>query len=74
MASKKIHVRIRIHCDLDGFGSRLIAVFMVLLIAAGVCLSVGNRALAEDLAVYAYYFLAAGVIVKLIDFMKSKGQ
>ena len=45
--------------------------FMVLLTAAAVELAMGNEALANRLAEYAYYALVVAVVTALVDALRS---
>jgi heme/copper-type cytochrome/quinol oxidase subunit 4 len=52
------------------WGAPYIVGFMLLLLSAAASLSVGSESLADLLAVYAYYFLVAGVVLQLVCFLK----
>ena len=52
------------------WGAPFIVGFMPLLIVAAASLSVGLVSLADQLAVYGYYALVAGVIGQLICYLK----
>ena len=54
----------------ENWGAPFIIGFMFLLIAAAVSLSVGLEFLANDVAVYAYFALVAGVVLQLVCFLK----
>jgi len=56
------------------WGAPFIIVFMALLLAAAGFLSLGFEALANDVAVYAYYFLVLGVVLQLICYFKYGGE
>ena len=56
------------------WGSPFIVVFMSLLVIAAVSLSVGLSSFANNLAVYAYYALVAGVFLQLASFLKYRGK
>ncbi len=58
----------------ENWGSPFIVGFMLLLIAAAVSLSTGFAFLADNVAVYAYYALIAGVILQLASFLKYRGK
>ncbi len=58
----------------QNWGFPLIGGFIVLLLIAAVSLSVGFTPLAEAIAVYAYYALAAGVILQLASYLKNKDK
>jgi predicted acyltransferase len=47
---------------------------IVLLVAAALTLTLGKEDLAEQLALYAYYFLASGAILLLIRYTRGKGK
>jgi len=55
------------------WGAPFIIVFMALLLAAAGFLSLGFDVLANDVAVYAYYFLVLGVVLQLICYFKYGG-
>lgn len=54
----------------DNWGAPFIAVFMIMLIACAGFLASGLSSLANDVAVYAYYFLVAGVVLQLASYLK----
>jgi hypothetical protein len=54
----------------ENWGSPFIAGFMLLLLAAAVSLSLSFSFLANDMATYAFYALAAGVVLQLASFLK----
>jgi hypothetical protein len=56
----------------ENWGSPFIAAFMVLLIVAAFSLSAGLFYQADAIAVYAFYALAAGVLLQLICFLKNR--
>ena len=58
----------------ENWGSPFIAGFMLLLIAAAVTLSVSLSSLANNVALYAYYTLVAGVVLQLASFLKYRGK
>jgi len=58
----------------ENWGSPFIFGFMLLLIVAAVSLSAGFASLADTVAVYAFYTLAAGVILQLASFLKYRGN
>ena len=62
-------VRAKTYVELN-WGAPYIVGFMVLLSGAATSLSVGSESLADLLAVYAYYFLVAGVVLQLVCFLK----
>lgn len=41
---------------------------LILLVATAVTLSMGDEQMAEDLAIYAYYFLVLGVTIRFLEF------
>jgi hypothetical protein len=55
----------------QNWGSPFIAVFILLLLTAAVLLSVGST-WAEEIAVYAYYTLVAGVVLQIVCFVKYR--
>lgn len=54
----------------ENWGAPFIITFMILLIICASLLALGNSELANDIAVYAYYFLVAGVILQLASYLK----
>jgi len=52
------------------WGAPFIIAFMVMLITCAYLLAYGNEAVANGLAVYAYYFLVIGVVLQLICYLK----
>lgn len=64
----------------ENWGAPFILAFIALLIAAAGYLSMGNEAVANDIAIYAYYALTAGVLLQLAAYIKyerrtsSKGK
>ena len=58
----------------ENWGSPFIVGFMLLLIVAAVSLSTGFASLADNVAVYAYYALVAGVFLQLASFLKYRGK
>ena len=58
----------------ENWGSPFIVGFMLLLIVAAVSLSAGFASLADNVAVYAYYALVAGVFLQLASFLKYRGK
>jgi hypothetical protein len=61
----------------ENWGAPFIVVFMALLIACAGLLASGLSSLANDVAVYAYYFLVVGVVLQLVAFIRDergKGQ
>ena len=61
LAKLKIYVK-------EKLSLHLIAGFIVLLLIAAVFMAVGQASLAEAVGDYAYFVLAAGVILQLISF------
>lgn len=56
----------------ENWGSPFIVGFIFLLLTAAVLLSAGSSYWAEDVAVYAYYSLVAGVVLQLVCYLKYK--
>jgi len=54
----------------ENWGAPFIIGFMLLLMVAAASLSMGLIALADEMAVYAYYALVAGVILQLVCYLK----
>lgn len=54
----------------QNWGSPFIVVFILLLLAAAVLLSAGSASWAEEVAVYAYYTLVAGVVLQIVCYVK----
>jgi hypothetical protein len=56
----------------QNWGSPFIVAFILLLLAAAVLLSAGSAYWAEEVAVYAYYTLVAGVLLQIVCFVKYR--
>jgi hypothetical protein len=54
----------------ENWGAPFIIGFMLLLMVAAASLSLGFEFLANEVAVYAYYALVAGVVLQLVCFLK----
>jgi|YelNatPaOPRAMG01_1025707.scaffolds.fasta_scaffold158617_2 predicted tellurium resistance membrane protein TerC len=54
----------------ENWGAPFIICFMILLMVAALFLAEGVELVANEIAVYAYYFLVAGVILQLICYLK----
>jgi len=54
----------------EHWGAPFVLGFMVLLMVAAVSLVYGLASLANEIAVYAYYCLIAGVVLQLVCFLK----
>ena len=54
----------------ENLGAPFIIGFMLLLMVAAGSLSMGLDVLANEVAVYAYYALVAGIVLQLICFVK----
>jgi len=52
------------------WGAPFVIAFQVLLVSAAGYLAIGAETIANELAVYAYYSLVAGVILQLISYLK----
>jgi heme/copper-type cytochrome/quinol oxidase subunit 4 len=52
------------------WGAPFILGFMLLLVVAAFSLTTGLDALADEVALYAYYALVAGVVLQLVCFLK----
>jgi len=68
-SAKKILTKIKAHFR-ENWGVPFIIGFMLLLTVAAASLSIGLDFLANEVAVYAYYALVAGVILQIICFLK----
>jgi len=55
----------------ENLGAPFVIGFQVLLLVAAGFLVLGNSALANEVAVYAYYSLVAGVVLQLISFVRQ---
>jgi heme/copper-type cytochrome/quinol oxidase subunit 4 len=67
--AKKIPVRVKGYVR-ENWGALFIVGFMLLLMIAAAILSMGLAALADEVAVYAYYALVIGVVLQLACFLK----
>jgi hypothetical protein len=56
----------------ENWGAQFILGFMLLLVVAAVSLTTGLDALADEVAVYAYCALVAGVVLQLVSFLKFR--
>ena len=56
----------------ENWGAPFIVGFILLLVFAAVSLATGLDALADDVALYAYYALIAGVVLQLVCFLKFR--
>jgi len=54
----------------ENWGAPFILGFIVLLIIAAASLAIGSEFLANEVAIYAYYALVAGVGLQLVCFLK----
>lgn len=54
----------------ENWGAPFILGFMILLMVAASSLAIGLDFLANEVAIYAYYALVAGVILQLVCFLK----
>jgi heme/copper-type cytochrome/quinol oxidase subunit 4 len=54
------------------WGAPFIVGFILLLVVAAVSLSMGLSASADEVALYAYYALVAGVVLQLVCFLKFR--
>ena len=58
----------------ENLGAPFVIGFQVLLLTVAGLLSVGNSALANDVAVCAYYLLVTGVVLQLVSYVRSRGK
>jgi hypothetical protein len=56
----------------ENWGSPFILGFMLLLVSAAISLTASLSSLANTLAVYSFYALAAGVVLQLASFLKYR--
>jgi hypothetical protein len=56
----------------QNWGSPFIVAFILLLLTAAVLLSAGSANWAEEVALYAYYTLVAGVVLQIVCFVKYR--
>jgi uncharacterized membrane protein YkvI len=56
----------------QNWGSPFIVLFILLLLTAAVLLSAGSAYWAEQVALYAYYTIVAGVVLQIICFVKYR--
>jgi len=54
----------------ENWGAPFVFGFMVLLVVAAASLAMGLGSLANEVAIYAYYALVAGVVLQLVSFLK----
>jgi hypothetical protein len=55
----------------ENWGAPFIVAFMAMLIACASALAYGNEALANEVAIYAYYLLVVGVALQLASFIRE---
>jgi hypothetical protein len=67
---RRIRIRIPLKYFRENWGAPFIVGFMLLLMFAAASLSMGLDFLANEVAVYAYYLLVAGVVLQLVCFVK----
>jgi len=58
----------------DNLGAAFVIGFQVLLLTAAGLLVVGNSALANGVALYAYYLLVVGVVLQFVSYLRSRGK
>jgi hypothetical protein len=59
----------------ENLGAPFVIGFQVLLLVCASLLIMGNSVLANEVAVYAYYLLVAGVVLQLFSFLRyEKGK
>jgi len=68
-STKAILVKIRGYVR-ENWGAPFIIWFMLLLVVAAALLSMGLDFLANEVAVYAYFALVAGVVLQIVCFLK----
>ncbi|MDG6925599.1 MAG: hypothetical protein JRN09_03505 [Nitrososphaerota archaeon] len=56
------------------WGAPFVTIFILLLLVAAGELSYGSEALANGLAVYAFYFLVAGVVLQIASYVKFRNE
>jgi hypothetical protein len=78
-SAKKILAKIKGYVR-ENWGAPFVVAFMLLLVVAAASLAIGLDFLANEVAVYAYFALVAGVVLQLVCFLKygersyDKGQ
>src|SRR3972149_201331 len=68
--AKQISTGIKIYTR-ENWGAPFIVSFMLLLSGAAVTLSLGLSALANEVAIYAYYALVVGIVLQLVCFLRN---
>lgn len=68
-SAKKILAKIKGYVR-ENWGAPFILGFMLLLMVAAVSLAGGLDFLANEVAVYAYYLLVAGVVLQFVSFVR----
>ena len=68
---KQIPARVKGYVK-ENWGAPFIVGFMLLLVVAAASLSMSLAVLANEVAIYAYYALVAGVVLQLVCFLKYK--
>jgi len=69
ISARKLSVWVRKRLGAN-WGVPFVLGFMVLLVVAAVCLAFGLEWLANEVAVYAFYSLVAGVVLQLVCFWR----
>lgn len=54
----------------ENWGAPFVIAFILLLIASAVELSIGLSGTANNIAIYAFYFLVAGVVLQTASYVK----
>jgi hypothetical protein len=69
---RRIRIRIPVRYFKENWGAPFIMCFiLLLLVCAGLSIQ-GNAPLANEVAVYSYCFLVAGVVLQLASFLKFR--
>lgn len=68
--AKKVPVRIKNYTR-ENWGAPFIVSFMLLLFGAAFTLSLELSALANEVAIYAYYALVVGIVLQIVCFLKN---
>lgn len=58
----------------DNLGSPFIIIFQMLLLYCASLLIIGNSKFADEISIYAFYFLTIGVILQMISYLRQRNK
>ena len=71
-AESQYRIRIKVSYFRENWGAPFIIGFMALLLVSATGLSLSQKGLANDIAIYAFYLLVVGVILQIVSYAKHK--